>query len=532
MATSGRHAGEAPGGTTPRHGREILIGALEPLVAAPAGRPAIDVIAPFTGAVLGRVPACSAEDVRAAAHRARAAQRDWARRGFSARGRVLLRFHDLLLARQDEILDVIQLESGKARRDAFEEVLDTAIVARYYARTARRHLRPRRRRGALPVLTATWEHHHPLGVVGFIAPWNYPLTLGITDAIAAIAAGNGAVIKPDRQTPFATLWAVSLLREAGMPADLVQVVTGSGADLGGPLIDAVDFVMFTGSTATGRVVATQAAQRLIGSSMELGGKNAMIVLADADLERAVEGAGRACFSNTGQLCISIERLYVQRPVYDDFVARFAARTGTMTMGPNLDYSVDVGSLASRRQLEAVQAHVDEAVAAGARVLAGGRHRPELGPFFFEPTILSGVTPAMRVCAEETFGPVVSVYPFDTVDEVVAAANASPYGLNFSVWTKRTHEGRRLASRLAAGTVNVNDGYAATWASVDAPMGGFKDSGLGRRHGAAGILKYTEPQTVAVQRLLPIAPPRGVSQAAFARVMTAALRMLRRLPGVR
>ncbi len=266
--------------------------------------------------------------------------------------------------------------------------------------------------------------------------------------------------------------------------------------------------------------------------MELGGKNAMIVLADADLERAVEGAGRACFSNTGQLCISIERLYVQRPVYDDFVARFAARTRTMTMGASLDYSADIGSLVSRRQLEAVQAHVDEAVAGGARVLAGGRHRPELGPFFFEPTVLSGVTPAMRVCTEETFGPVVSVYPFDTVDEVVQAANSSPYGLNFSVWTRRTREGRRLAARLAAGTVNVNDGYAATWASVDAPMGGFKDSGLGRRHGAAGILKYTEPQTVSVQRLLPIAPPRGVSQAAFARFMTVALRTLRRLPGVR
>ncbi len=249
MATIGRQAEEAPGGTAPARRRDALIERLQPLVAAPAGRPAIEVVAPFTGAVLGRVAACAAADVRAAVDRARAAQPAWARRSFAERGRVLLRFHDLLLARQDEILDVIQLESGKARRDAFEEVLDTAIVARYYARTAGRHLRPRRRRGALPVLTATWEHHHPLGVVGFIAPWNYPLTLGITDAIAAIAAGNGAVIKPDRQTPFATLWAVDLLREAGLPADLVQVVTGSGAELGSPLIEAVDFVMFTGSTA-------------------------------------------------------------------------------------------------------------------------------------------------------------------------------------------------------------------------------------------------------------------------------------------
>ncbi len=501
-------------------------------VATGDARPETEVLAPFTGEAVARVPECEPEDVRAAVRAVRAAQAAWAARPVYERERVLLRFHDLVLAGQDEILDIIQTESGKARRHAFEEVLDTAIAARYYGHTAGRHLRTRRRRGALPLLTLTHEHHHPVGVVGFIAPWNYPLSLGITDALPALAAGNGVVIKPDRQTPFAALWAVEQLVRAGLPADLVRVVTGAGSRLGPPLVDEVDFVMFTGSTQTGSTVAAQASRRLIGSSMELGGKNAMIVLADAALGRTVEGAVRACFSNTGQLCISMERLFVADEIYDEFVPRFADRTRRMAVGPGYGDDIEMGSLASAAQLETVRTHVGDAVSRGARVLAGGRERPDLGPWFYEPTVLEGVTDAMTVCAEETFGPVVSVYRFRDLDEVVARSNASRYGLNFSVWSRHTRRARRLAVRLAAGTVTVNDGYAASWASVDAPMGGVKASGLGRRHGAAGILKYTEAQTVAVQRLIPIAPFAGMSQATFARVMTVGLKVLKRLPGIR
>jgi succinate-semialdehyde dehydrogenase/glutarate-semialdehyde dehydrogenase len=313
---------------------------------------------------------------------------------------------------------------------------------------------------------------------------------------------------------------------------VAQVVAGSGSELGPPLIDRIDYLMFTGSTAVGRTVASQAAERLIPSSMELGGKNAMLVLRDANLDRALEGGERAMFSNAGQLCISVERLLVHEDVADEFVGRLAERVRRMKLGAGLNYDYDMGSLISEKQLETVREHIDDAVSKGATVLAGGKPRPDLGPYFHEPTLLGDVRDGMTLFADETFGPVVAVSTFSSEDEAVLRANESDFGLNFSVWTRDIRRGRELARRLEAGTVNVNEGYIAAWGSVDAPMGGRKDSGVGSRHGASGIQKYTEPQTVAVQRLLPIAPHGLVGPKLFTKAITLGLRLLRAIPGWR
>lgn len=499
-------------------------------VAASGQAEPIPVEMPATGDVLGVVPHSTTEDVAAAADAARRAQRDWARVPVVDRSRVLLRLAELVLDRQAELLDVIQLENGKARRHAFEEIIDVAQVCRYYARTAPALLRPRRRAGALPVLTQTWEYHHPKGLVGVISPWNYPLTLGITDALPALLAGNAVLAKPDTKTPYSALLAAELLEEAGLPPGVLQLVVGPGQELGSSVIALCDFVMFTGSTRVGRGVATQAAERLVDYSMELGGKNAVIILADADLGKAVSGAVRAAFSNTGQLCIHMERMYVAEDVWGDFTRGFVEATKSLRLGHSLDYGPDIGSLISADQLATVARHVGDDVSKGATVLAGGRPRPDLGPCFYEPTILTDTTPDMALSCDETFGPVISLYRVSSTEEAIERANDSNYGLNFSVWTRNLAKGRSVATRLEAGSVNVNEAYAASWGSVDAPMGGWKDSGVGSRHGENGLLKYTDAQTVAVQRVLPIAAPSFVSQEMYAKVMTGAMRALQRLPG--
>ncbi|MEV1020937.1 succinic semialdehyde dehydrogenase [Streptomyces sp. NPDC050264] len=482
---------------------------------------------PFTGEKLADLPESTPEDVATAFERARAAQEVWAKTPVRQRAAVLLRFHDLVLARQAEVLDLIQLETGKARLHAHEEVQAVVVAARHYGRKAPSYLKPKRHTGAVPTLTKVTELRQPRGVVGQIAPWNYPLELSVGDALPAFVAGNAVVMKPDTETCLTALWARDLLIEAGLPAEVFQVVLGEGPVVGPELVKHADYVSFTGSTRTGREVAQGAAARLVGVSLELGGKNAMLVLKDADVEKAAAGAVRACFSSAGQLCISIERLYVHESVADAFVERFATRTKAMRLGTSLAYGADMGSLVGERQLTTVKAHVEEAVAKGARLVAGGVARPDIGPYFFEPTILDGVEAPMAVCNEETFGPVVSIYRFTDEDEVVALANSTPYGLNSSVWTKDAKRGHEVAARLRTGTVNINEGYAPAYGSVQSPMGGMKDSGLGRRHGSEGLLKYTEAQTVAHQRVMPMAPSFGMDDEKYAQFMTRSLSLMKK-----
>ncbi|QNN51480.1 succinic semialdehyde dehydrogenase [Nocardioides mesophilus] len=485
-------------------------------------------VCPVNGQPLGHVPQSEPGDVAEAFRRARRAQQAWVRTSLDERAATMLRLHDLVLDRQSEIIDLICWESGKARKHAFDEPLHIALTARYYARSAHEHLDSHRVAGVVPALTHVEVNRIPKGVVGIISPWNYPFTMALCDGLPALMAGNAVVAKPDAQTMLSALLAKQLLEEAGFPPDLWQVVAGPGRVLGPEIIRHADHVCFTGSTATGALVAQQCAQRLIGCSLELGGKNPFLVLRDADLDRAAEGAVRASFSNAGQLCVSMERMFVADQVYDRFLAKFVERTEAMRLEVGLGWGSDMGSLISQAQLDTVVRHVEDARAKGARVLTGGRARPDLGPYYFEPTILEGVTPEMTCFGEETFGPVVSVYRFQDESDAVARANAGDYGLNASVYTRDARRGRELARTIRCGTVNVNEAFAATFASVDAPMGGMHESGIGRRQGGEGIHRYTETQAVATQRLLRFAPVLGMSDETYAKVMTAYLRLMKRL----
>ncbi|MGH3370895.1 MAG: succinic semialdehyde dehydrogenase, partial [Nocardioidaceae bacterium] len=368
----------------------------------------------------------------------------------------------------------------------------------------------------------------PKGVVGIISPWNYPFTMALCDGLPALLAGNAVVAKPDAQTMLSALLGAQLLEEAGFPRDLWQVVAGPGRELGATIIEGSDYICFTGSTATGRIIAQQCADRLIGCSLELGGKNPLLVLRDAAVEKAAEGAVRACFSNAGQLCVSMERMFVADQIYDRFMERFVARTEAMRLGAGLGWGIDMGSLISQDQLDTVVAHVDDAVAKGAKVLTGGRARPDLGPYCYEPTILEGVTPEMTCFGDETFGPVISVYRFHDEAEVVARANAGEYGLNASIYSQDGSRAREIARQIRCGTVNINEAFSATFGSIDSPMGGMRQSGMGRRQGAEGVHRYTESQSVGTQRLVRIAPMLGMSDETYAKLMTMNLRVMNKL----
>ncbi|MET4780951.1 succinic semialdehyde dehydrogenase [Glaciihabitans sp. UYNi722] len=489
-----------------------------------------EVFAPFTGEKIHDLPVSAVDDVTDAATKARAAQKRWFATGFEHRRRVLLRAHDLLLERRELLIDALQTETGKTRGQAFEEVFIGASATRYYAVSAKSVLRPRARRAGIPLVIRTQVSYRPKGLVGVITPWNYPLSLSLFDVIPALAAGNGVVQKADNQGALSILAARRAFIDAGVPAELWAVVTGDGTEIGNAVVDAANYVCFTGSTATGKKVAARGAEALTAVSLELGGKNPMIVLDDVDPRTAAQNAVYACYASLGQLCVSIERIYVQRSVADAFTREFVARTAALVQGPAFDFSTDVGSLTLPSQLERVQAHVDDAVAKGATVLTGGSARPDLGPLFFEPTVLTDVTDEMDCSRNETFGPVVAITVVDSADQAIAAANDSEFGLNASVFSGSISRARRVAHLIDAGSININEGYRATFSSVDAPMGGMKQSGLGRRNGREGILRFVDARTVANATGLMTLPRTGAEFAKLSGVMIlmlVALKAIRR-----
>jgi succinate-semialdehyde dehydrogenase / glutarate-semialdehyde dehydrogenase len=511
----------------PPHVTEQYVDRLVELVAARPGAERHAAIAPFTGDLLPPVPQSSTADVREAAARARAAQPAWAALPLRERIRPVLRLAELVLKEKDRLVDVVQWETGKSRVHASIELLGLPAVTAHYASNAAGYLAEVSAASGTPGLVRTRVAHRPKGLVGVIAPWNYPIFLAVGDVIPALIAGNTVVSKADSQAPLSLLAARELAARAGLPDEVWQVVAGPGSVIGPALIDEVDHLAFTGSPATPRKLAAACGRRLIGTSMELGGKNPMIVRADADLDAAATGAVQACFSNAGQICIGIERIFVHESRYDEFVAAFARAVGEVSLGAAYDFSFEMGSLTSAEQLEVTRRHLEDAVAKGARVVAGGRSRPDLGPFFHEPTVLVDVTPEMTLYAEETFGPVVAVYPVVDDDDAIARANDTDYGLSASIWSRDLDAARVMAARVRAGSVNVNDGYVSAIGSVAAPMGGMGDSGVGRRHGRDGLLRYTEAQTVAAQkRALPYPARPKAFLAAGAATLRAQLAMAR------
>ncbi|HEV3307307.1 MAG TPA: aldehyde dehydrogenase family protein [Candidatus Sulfotelmatobacter sp.] len=458
----------------------------------------ISSVNPATGKVLRELECASAEEVLAAVARARAAQAAWAEVGVRNRIAVLREFQHKLQERKSEIAEAISREAGKPVAEALTtEVLVVLDAARFLIDHAYGLLRdePLPHGNFATKLKRGRLVREPYGVVGIISPWNYPFSIPATETLTALVAGNAVVLKPSEFTSLVALELKSLLRAAGVPKGIFQVVVGDGVT-GAALIDAqIDKLIFTGSVATGKRIAAAAAERLLPVVLELGGKDPMLVLDDADVDVASSAAVWGAFVNAGQTCLSVERCYVHRSLYEAFLKACAAKTKKLRVGPGLDRETDVGPMIHEGQLRLVEAHVEDAIARGARVLAGGSRSPELGPNFYQPTVLADVTHEMRIMREETFGPVLPVAAFDSDEEAVRLANVSDFGLAACVWTSDDARGERLARRIQAGTVMVND-VISCFGISEAPHGGVKSSGIGRTHGRFGLeemvrLKYLD-----------------------------------------
>jgi len=461
-------------------------------------RRTIPVTNPATGARLAEYPVADREAVAAAVARAREAQPRWAALGFAERGRILRKVRDRFVDEKDRICDVVSGETGKPRHDVItNELLFLCDAIGFWSKRAGKYLADEPARPHLLKNKRVYVSYTPHGVVGIIGPWNFPFNLTIGEAIPALMAGNAVVIKPSEVTPGSAALGAELAQAAGLPAGVLQVVTGYG-ETGQHLIECADMICFTGSVATGRKVAERCGQLLKPVTLELGGKDPMIVLGDADLERASSACVYGGLVNAGQVCISVERVYVEASVYDTFVGKVVDKVRQVRQGPPDAGVVEVGSMTFPPQIEKVERHVQDAVARGAKVLAGGKRRTDLPGLYFEPTVLVDVDHDMDVMRDETFGPVIPIMRVRDEEEAIRLANDSRYGLDASVWTRDLARGARVARRVQSGAVCVND-VLVNYAVTEVPMGGWKESGIGYRHGPGGIRKFCAQQSVVIDR---------------------------------
>lgn len=441
------------------------------------------------------------EDVAAAIARARAAQPAWAATSMRERAAIVQRAMRIVLETQDEIIDTVVAETGKAKTDAMSmEIFSVADSLCYYAKNAEKFLKPRKRRvhGLLGIMKQLRILYKPLGVIGLITPWNAPFVLVMNQAVQAIMAGNTVVAKGSEVTPFSSHLAETIFTRAGLPEGVLQVLLGDG-DTGAAIVrGGVDKVSFTGSVATGRKVAEACASQLIPCSLELGGNDAMIVCADADLDRAADGAWLGSCMNTGHYCCGTERIYVVAQVYDEFLQRVLEKGRELRQGQQHGWDEDVGAVFWDRQMAIIEAHVEDARAKGATILMGGGRNPELAGLYYQPTVITGVDNSMDIMLHETFGPVLCIQKVASEQEAISLANDSEFGLNGNVWTKDKEKGYRLAAAIDTGSCSVND-MAVSYGIPAAPFGGRKNSGLGQVNGKKGLRGYCHEMPIVIDR---------------------------------
>jgi succinate-semialdehyde dehydrogenase/glutarate-semialdehyde dehydrogenase len=456
---------------------------------------------PGTGEQIGRAPLASPEDVRQAVARARAAQPAWANLSFRDRARVILQARKLMLAERDEIARLVSRETGKPVAEALSmEIVPTLAAMHYFAHASEKLLSPQKidigQYGLMGRSSSIV--FKPLGVIGIISPWNFPLATPADEVVMALMAGNAVVLKPSELTPLIALKLGDVFSRSDLPTGLLEILTGDGPT-GAALVDArVDKIMFTGSVATGKRVAEAAAKYLTPVVLELGGKDPMIVLEDADIENAARAAVWGAFANAGQACASVERCYVQESIAAKFIEQVVAETESLKQGLGTEDGIDIGAMSNGRQLQIVADHVSDARQRGAKILTGGRRGANPDGFFYEPTVLTEVDHDMAIMRDETFGPVLPVMIFKTEEEAITLANDSVYGLTASVWTRNIRRGQRIAERIDAGTVMVNE-VVYTHGIAQTPWGGIKNSGYGRTHGRMGLLELVHPQHIHVNR---------------------------------